>query len=54
VEATMRRSVLVGLTVVATAALGLTGSASASASVRHAPVQARVWVTTVDRSQLLH
>jgi glucosylceramidase len=50
----MRRSVLVGLTVVATAALGLTGSASASASVRHAPVQARVWVTTVDRSQLLH
>jgi glucosylceramidase len=50
----MRRSVLAGATVLAVAALGLTGTASASADGRHAPVRARVWVTTVDRSQLMH
>ena len=50
----MRRSVLVGAMLVSLAALGFAGTATASASKRDAPVQARVWVTTVDRSQLLH
>ncbi|GIF15659.1 discoidin domain-containing protein [Actinoplanes teichomyceticus] len=43
-----------GITVLATT-LGLTGAAdSASAHRSDAPPRARVWVTTVDRSELLH
>jgi glucosylceramidase len=48
------RSVLAGAAVLVTAASALTGAAAASASARPAPpVQARVWLTTVDRAQLL-
>jgi glucosylceramidase len=48
------RPVLGGAAIVLAAALGLSGATAATASARPVPaVQARVWVTTVDRAQLL-
>ncbi len=47
----MKRARLLGATVLATA-LGVTNAGSASAH-RH-ETQAQVWVTTVDRAELLH
>src|SRR5262245_58777650 len=50
----MKRSVLVGATALSVAALGLGGTSTALASAPQTSAQARVWITTVDRSQLLH
>jgi glucosylceramidase len=49
----MRRRVLTAATAAGIVVFGLTGTAIASPTP-DAPAQARVWVTTVDRSQLLH
>src|SRR5215470_17036420 len=49
----MKRRLLAAATAAALVMLGLTGTANASPD-RGAPVRARVWVTTVDRAQLMH